>query len=127
MNIFFSRMNEARHYAAGAHHKDLGFLVAGGWNGPHGPHEYHGVSTTEITTDGVTFDMFTQLPIALSSPCMVALDGEDGEFFIAGGSSSSGFSRRAFIHRDNQWDEVEQMETARYGKMSNLEMQGEMN
>ena len=106
-------------YSTGAHHDELGFLVSATIR-----------LTTEITTDGVTFNAFTPLPIGLSNYCMVALDGDDGEFFVGGGdywkldgnNGRSLKSRRAFIYRDNQWDEVAQMPTARSCKKAYLEM-----
>ena len=115
---FLSRMNEARAFAAGAHHPQLGFLVSGGYDG------YSSLpsSTSEISTDGMTFSTFTPLPIAVYRHCMVALDRDDGEFFLAGGSTGPS-SRRAFIHRRSHWDEVEPMQTGREGKKSNLKMQ----
>ena len=53
---------------------------------------------------------------------MVALDGDDdGEFLVVGGLSRSGFpSARVFIHRDNEWAEMEHMERVRSGEKSNL-------
>ena len=107
-------------YSTGAHHDELGFLVSATIR-----------LTTEITTDGVTFNAFTPLPKSLNLYCMVALDGDDGEFFVGGGSYSSCSttscrndvkSRRAFIYKDNQWDEVAQMPTARSCKKAYLEM-----
>ena len=114
-------MNEARYYHRAAHHQELGFLITGGgWSGPK--------STTEITKDGVTFEVFTPLPIGLTLHCLVALDGDDGDFFVGGGKSvSSNADKRAFIHRDNQWVEMMQMPTARHGKKPNLENQNEIN
>jgi len=120
-----ARMNEPRANAAGAHHPQVGFLVSGGWNGsssqdPSGS----SLSSTEVSTDGRTFSAYTPLPIGLQGHCMVALDGDDGEFFLAGGWVGAGaspshgeddHSARAFIHRESQWDEVEQMPTARSG------------
>ena len=104
-------MNEERELLAGAHHSQLGFLVSGGYG------LYSRLSTTEITTDGMTFTAYTPLPIGLESHCMVALDGDDGEFFLAGGYSFD-YNRRSFIHRGNRWDEVAPMPTTRYGKKS---------
>ena len=92
-------MNEARYYHAGAHHPDLGFLITGGLDSGY-------KSTTEISRDGITFEYYTPLPIGLFGHCMVALDNDDGEFFIGGGFSS-GVSNKAFIHKGNQWVEVE--------------------
>ena len=119
-------MTESRVRSAGAHHKDLGLLITGGWEAK---------TTTEITTDGINFNAFTPLPVTgnvipvggLSDHCMVALDGggEDGDFFVGGGYSSHGLSEKAYIYRDNQWAEVEEM-TKRYSKMFNLEMQSEI-
>ena len=122
-HIFLSRMNEARAFAAGAHHLQLGFLVSGGFDGSASL-----LPTSEISTDGMTFSTFTPLPIAVYRHCMVALDGDDGEFFLAGGytgpwTPAYPSSRRAFIHRRSQWDEVGPMPTARGGKKSNLKMQ----
>jgi len=108
------RMNEARLNAVGAHHPQLGFLVSGGSNA-----SYHGdpsgsiLSSTEVSTDGRTFSAYTPLPIELSGHCMVALDGDDGEFFLAGGRDGLSELDRAFIHRNNAWVEVAAMPTAR--------------
>ena len=106
-------MKEARGYAAAAHHLDKGFIITAGYgNGD--------LSSTEITKDGVTFEDFAPLPIALWQHCIVALnDPADGDFFVAGGRTSSGFSKRAFIHKGNQWNEMSQMPTARSGKKPN--------
>ena len=120
---FLLRMKEPYPYNTGAHHDELGFLVSARGS----------TGTTEITTDGVTFNAFTPLPIGLSNYCMVALDGDDGEFFVGGGdywkldgnNGRSLKSRRAFIYRDNQWVEVAQMPTARNCKRAYLEMQSE--
>ena len=117
-HIFLSRMNEARAFAAGAHHPQLGFLVSGGYDG-----SFNLLSTSEISTDGMTFSTFTPLPTPVYRHCMVALDGDDGEFFLAGGWHTGPASRRTFIHRRDQWDEVDLMPTARGGKKLNLKMQ----
>ena len=112
-------MKEARMYAAAAHHEDKGFLITGGQNGWNNRH-----SSTEITKDGVTFEDFTPLPRALSYHCMVALnDPADGDFFVAGGYPTS---KRAFIHKGNQWDEMAEMPTARYRKKPSLEIENEL-
>merc|ERR1711879_93780 len=111
-----SSMKKARSSAAAAHHEDKGFLITGGFGGSW-PHH----SSTEITRDGVTFEEFTPLPIALYEHCMIALnDDEDGDFFVAGGYSST-YSKRAFIHKGGQWDEMTEMPTARDGKKPSLE------
>ena len=109
-------MKEARMYAAAAHHEDKGFLIPGGkGNGGR-------LSSTEITKDGVTFEDFTPLPIALWQHCMVALnDPDDGDFFVAGGQQGWISSKRAFIHKGNQWNETTGMPTARHSKKQSLE------
>ena len=119
MTSFLSRMNETRYMAAGAHHPQRGFLVSGGlsrW-------DTSGIlSSSELSTDGTTFRAYTPLPIGLVQSCMVALEGGDGEFFLAGGSDAIGGSNkldRAFIHRSNNWVEVTPMPTARFCKKSN--------
>ena len=119
--IFLPRMNEARSSAAGAHHPQLGFLVSGGYN------DGSSKSTTEISSDGRTFSAYTPLPIELWGHCMVALDRDDGEFFLAGGWDGYYSSNRAFIHRGGQWDQVKWMWASRYRKKSNSLMQIEMN
>ena len=116
-------MKEARAWAAAAHHQDKGFIVTGGSSG-------YLLSSTEISKDGVTFEDFTPLPIALSGHCAVALnDNEDGDFFVAGGwacSSQCSVSKRVFIHKNNQWYEVTEMPTSRYGKKPSLEIENEL-
>ena len=111
-------MKEARMYAAAAHHEDKGFLITGGQNGWNNRH-----SSTEITEDGVTFEDFTPLPIALERHCAVALnDEDDGDFFVAGGyNSDRQESKRAFIHKGNHWNETTEMPTARQSKKQSLE------
>lgn len=112
---FLSRMNQCRGGGAGAHHPQLGFLVSGGGR-------FSVYSTTEISKDGRTFSTFTPLGNATgpTKRCCVALDGDDGEFFLAGGTGWGYVSSTAFIHRRGQWDEVEPIPTARYCKKSIL-------
>ena len=115
-DIFLSRMNEARAFAAGAHHPQLGFLVSGGFDGNQLK------STSEISTDGRTFSAYTPLPSKLYRHCLVALDRDDGEFFLAGGYTGAS-SRSAFIHRGRgKWEPVASIPTARGGKRSNQKM-----
>ena len=104
-------MDEVRYLAAGAHHASLGFLVSGGKDGS------ARLSSSELSSDGATWGAYTQLPIEVNSHCLVALDRDDGDFFLTGGSSG-GTLKRAFIHRTNSWVEVTAMPTARYGKKS---------
>ena len=113
-------MKEKRCYSAAAHHDVKGFLIMGGIvSGTR--------SSTEITKDGVTFEDFTPLPIALERHCAVALNDEDaGDFFVAGGHSYSGgysVSKRAFIHKGDQWNEMAELSFARYCKKPSLEME----
>ena len=113
-------MKEKRGFSAAAHHEKKGFLITGGYNGRR-------LSSTEITKDGLTFEDFTPLPIALWKHCAVALNDEDaGDFFVAGGHSYSGgysVSKRAFIHKGDQWNEMAELSTARYCKKPSLEME----
>ena len=116
-------MKEGRLYAAAAHHEDKGFLITGGI----GPYNgYSRLSSTEITKDGLTFEDFTQLPIGLYYHCMIAFNGgDDGDFFVAGGASST-YSKRVFIHKGNQWNEMTEMPTARSGKKPSLEIENKL-
>ena len=108
-------MTTSRAHHAAAHHKDLGFLITGGKY----PDDYK--SSTEITTDGVTFEAFTPLPVGLRDHCMVALDGdEEGDFFVGGGDISIGkYRKEAFIHKNNQWMDVKELPTGSRGKKPN--------
>ena len=113
-------MKEKRGYSAAVHHKKKGFLITGGYDGS------RRLASSEITKDGVTFEYFTPLPIALQGHCVVALndvdDGDVGDFFVAGGSGGSN-NKRAFIHKiSHWWVEVAEMPTARYGKKPDLEI-----
>ena len=117
---FFSRMNQARRYAAGAHHNSLGFLVSGGSHSGSDRSGSAGLSSSELSTEGATWGAYTPLPIELIAHCMVALDGNDGDFFLAGGFDGSR-QDLVFIHRSNNWVEVPQMPTVRNRKKSNKE------
>ena len=108
-------MNQARTYAAGAHHNSIGFLVSGGSVSGSAAR----LSSSELSTEGATWGAYTPLPIGLSSHCVVALDSNYGVFFLAGGWDGSNELDRAFIHKGANWVEVKQMSTARYGKKSN--------
>ena len=112
-------MKEARGYAAAAHHLDKGFIISAGYGNGY-------LSSTEITKDGVTFEDFTPLPIALYAHCAVALnDEEDGDFFVAGGWTGR-YNKRAFIHKGNEWNEMTEMPTARSSKEPSLEIEKEL-
>ena len=134
---FLSSMIEQRQGSVAAHHEQLGFLITGGeksaWNDGWQRQITH--SSTEITKDGLIFESFTELPFLLSRHCLVALDVEEGEFFLGGGlrggydanwnyipTSTIG---KAFFHRGNQWIEVPAMPTARNSKKPNLELHNE--
>ena len=113
MSTFLSRMDRGRYFAAGAHHVSLGFLVSAGWDDS-------AVSSSVLTTDGTTWDAYTTpLPIAVYDHCMVALDRNDGDFFLVGGYDDSNRMDRAFILRSSNWVEVTAMPTARSSKKSN--------
>ena len=110
-------MNQARTKAAGAHHNSLGFVVSGG-----SVSGSAGLSSSELSTEGATWGTYTPLPIGLSSHSMVALDRNDGDFFLAGGEGVDGLRvDHVFIHRSDNWVEVTQMPTVRTRKKSNKE------
>ena len=98
-------------FFAAAHHSVKGFLVTGGY----------GLSSTEITVDGITFADFTPLPFAVHDHCMVALDGYyDGDFFLSGGDLGTTKNKKAFVHKQSHgWVEVTEMPTGRQGKIPN--------
>ena len=117
-------MKEKRRYSAAAHHEKKGFIITGGYDGS------RRLASTEITKDGVTFEHFSPLPIALQGHCVVALneddDGDGGDFFVAGGASNSGNSKRAFIHKiSHWWVDVAEMSLGRRGKKPSLEIENE--
>ena len=113
MSTFLSRMNEARQWAAAAHHPRLGFMVSGGLSGS----TY--LPSSELSTDMVTFNAYTSIPFGLLRHCVVAMDRNDGDFFLAGGVDGSNRVDRAFIHSSSNWVEVRKMPTARDGTKSN--------
>lgn len=113
-------MKEARRAHAAAHHKDLGFLITGGEDGGY-------KSSTEITKDGVTFEDFDPLPYSVTKHCAVALDGPNGDFFVAGGwSSSAPDEKRAFVYKGSNWVQMSSMAIGRNGKKTNLGRQNEI-
>ena len=116
-------MNEKRGYSAAAHHEKKGFIITGGYDGS------RRLASSEITKDGVSFEYFTPLPIALQGHCAVALnDDDDGDLFVTGGSTggfftSISYNKRAFMHKMNHWwVEVAGMPTARESKKPSLEI-----
>ena len=120
--IFLCSMKESRCHHAAAHHKDLGFLITGGkW-----PENFK--SSTEITRDGVTFEVFTPLPVGLRDHCMVALDGdEEGDFFVGGGDKwGQKYIKSTYIYKNNQWVGVKELPTGRRGKMPNFDIHNEI-
>ena len=115
----FYSMREKRSSSAGAFHPKHGWVITGGYNGSR-----H--SSCEVTRDGISFEEFLALPIALWQHSIVALDGVEGDFFITGGSDRTGwtgsfFIARTFIFKNQEWREVEKMPTAREGKKPDLQ------
>ena len=102
-------MQESRGGSAAAYHQAHGWIITGGW----GPK-----STAESTRDGRSFQSFTELPIALSSHSIIALDdGGDAEFFVTGGDpGGSGYNSATFLYKRGKWIRVADMPTARAGK-----------
>ena len=50
--------------------------------------------------------------------CMVALDRDDGRFFMAGGNGYRG--RKAYIYRGYHWEEVKEMPRHRSCKLTDI-------
>ena len=65
------------------------------------------------------------MPKRLAEHCLVSLDGKAGTFFLTGGYSGDyGLkNNKAYILKEGNWIEKEDMPTARVGKKPNLEMQ----
>ena len=107
-------MGEKRWASAGAFHPKYGWVITGGaGNGG-------GLSSCEVTRDGISFKKFPALPFALCCHSIVALDGDEGDFLLTGGYGDSGNNARTFVYK-NEWTEVERMPTARNGKKPNLQ------
>ena len=51
--------------------------------------------------------------------CMVALDRDDGRFFMAGGNGYRG--RKAYIYRGYHWEEVKEMPRHRSCKLTDIQ------
>ena len=77
-------------------------------------------SSVERTYDGRNFETFPQsMPIALTSHCLVSLDGDEGDLFVTGGTVGSykqDITSRTFIHKAGAWMEMERMPTPRLGE-----------
>ena len=107
-------MLEARWLSAAASHPDYGWVITGGWDG--------GLkSTAEKTGDALTFEPFPTLPLALSSHCLVSLDGgNNGDFLLTGGLDDGyNYNKKTYIFREGEWRPMEDMPTARDGKKPN--------
>ena len=78
-------------------------------------------TSTAYTSDGETFADLPPMPVALTSPCVVALDGND--LFVTGGSYYNGFSsdyseKSYLYHYDTkEWEELPGLLTPREDHM----------
>ena len=106
-------MREKRSYSAGAFHPKHGWVITGGYN-----YAAEGISSCEVTRDGISFKEFPALPIPLNRHSIVALDGEEGDYLVTGGYP---VNARTFLYKNQEWREVEKMPTARWGKKPNLQ------
>ena len=103
-------MQEERGYSAATLNTGNEWIVSGGY----GNGEYK--SSVERTSDGRNFETFPQsMPIALTSHCLVSLDGDEGDLFVTGGTVGS-YNSRTFIHKAGAWMEMERMPTPRFGE-----------
>ena len=99
-------MGEERYYSAAALTSRNEWVISGGRPGPK--------SSVERTSDGRNFETFPSMPIALSTHCLISLDGDEGDLFVTGGYTSFGARNdRTFIFKDGEWREMERMPTAR--------------
>ena len=107
-------MLEARYYSAAASHPNYGWVITGGYG------DGGRKSTAEKTGDALSFDAFSpSMPLALSSHCLVSLDGgNNGDFLLTGGWTG-GYNKKTYIFREGEWRPVEDMPTARSGKTPN--------
>ena len=113
--LFYS-MREKRRFSAGAFHPEHGWMISGGL----GDGERL-LPSSEVTRDGISFEEFPALPIALYTHSIVALDGDYGDFLVTGGHpGGTRYNARTFIFK-NEWTEVKRMPTARDGKKPNLQ------
>ena len=63
------------------------------------------------------------MPKRFKDHCLVSLDREAGTFFLTRGQTDRLYSNKAYILKEGNWIEKEDMPTARFGKKPNLEMQ----
>ena len=102
-------MGEERHFSAAALTSQNEWVISGGYGGS-------SKSSVESTSDGRNFETFPSMPIALSSHCLISLDGDEGDLFVTGGWTNGALNDRTFIFKDGEWKEVERMPTARSGE-----------
>ena len=105
-------MSEARYGSAAASHPSHGWVITGGSrNGGL-------LSSAESTRDGRTFRPFATIPLALSSHCLVSLEGADSnDFLLTGGWDGRHYNKETFIYKQGVWRQAQDMPTARSGLM----------
>ena len=81
--------------------------------------DLHISNDTTYTKDGINFEFLPEMPLALRSHCMVALDGDD--LFVTGGSTGDYYStnNQSFLYHSDtkEWKRLEDMPTARSSLM----------
>ena len=77
--------------------------------------DLHIMNDTTYTRDGISFEFLPEMPLALTSHCMVALDGDD--LFVTGGSTGdyNSVNNQSFLYRSDtmEWERLEDMPTSR--------------
>ena len=99
-------MNEQRRDHAAALTSRNDWVICGGYRGS------GRLGNCDITSDGRRFRTIRDMPMQLSTHCLVSLDGEEGDLFVTGGKSDV-TNRLAFIFQGADWREVESIPTAR--------------
>ena len=73
------------------------------------------MTDTTYTRDGVSFEFLPDMPLALFSHCIVALDGDD--MFVTGGyvDYSYQYNNQSFLYHSDtmEWERLKDMPTAR--------------
>ena len=81
--------------------------------------DLHISNDTSYTKDGISFELLPEMPLALRSHCIVALDGDD--LFVTGGSTGDYYStnNQSFLyHSDTKvWERLPDLPTARSNLM----------
>ena len=110
-------MQESRVSSAATFHPAHGWVFTSGGTGTSSKW------TTERTWNGRLFESYLemQMPIALNSHSIVALDdGGESHFFVTGGEHRGSPTNKTFIYQGGKWISAADMPTARLGKRDRL-------